>query len=70
MSGDRVIDSGTVTVIDTPSGRLLTEWATRDGKAWMIAGPGSATSIASAVATMMRRLPAQEAWYSYRKVIQ
>ena len=70
MSGAPVIDSGTVTVIDTPSGRLLTEWATRDGKAWMIAGPGSATTIASAVATMMRRLPAQEAWYSYRKVIQ
>lgn len=70
MSGAPVIDSGTVTVIDTPSGRLLTEWATRDGKAWMIAGPGSATTIASAVATMMRRLPAQDAWYSYRKVIQ
>lgn len=70
MSGDPVIDCGAVTVIDTPAGRLLTEWAIRDGKSWMIAGPGSATNIASAVATMMRRLPAQEAWYSYRKVIQ
>jgi hypothetical protein len=65
-----VIDSGAVTIIDTPVGRLLTEWTTRDGQSWMIAGPGSATSIASAVATMMRRLPAHEAWYSYRKVIQ
>jgi len=70
ISADPVIDSGTVTVIDTPAGRLLTERTTRDGKSWMIAGPGSATTIASAVATMMRRLPAQEAWYSYRKVIQ
>jgi hypothetical protein len=70
VAGNAVIDSGTVTVIDTPAGRLLTEWASRDGKSWMIAGPGSATSIASAVATMMRRLPAHEAWYSYRKVIQ
>jgi hypothetical protein len=70
MAGNPVIESGAVTVIDTPAGRLLTEWAVRDGKSWMIAGPGSATNIASAVATMMRRLPAQEAWYSYRKVIQ
>jgi hypothetical protein len=70
VAGNAVIDSGTVTVIDTPAGRLLTEWASRDGKSWMIAGPGSATNIASAVATMMRRLPAQEAWHSYRKVIQ
>ena len=70
VAGNPVIDSGAVTIIDTPAGRLLTEWAIRDGKSWMIAGPGSATNIASAVATMMRRLPAQEAWYSYRKVIQ
>ena len=65
-----VIGAGSVTVIDTPAGRLLTECAVRDGKSWMIAGPGSDTNIASAVTTMMRRLPAQEAWHSYRKVIQ
>lgn len=67
---DPVIGAGPVTVIDTPAGRLLTEFAVRDGKSWMIAGPGSDTNIASAVTTMMRRLPAQEAWHSYRKVIQ
>ena len=70
LTTDAFINSGPVTVIDTPAGRLLTEWATRDGKSWMIAGPGSATTITSAVSTMMRRLPAQEDWHSYRKVIQ
>ena len=70
VAGDPVIGAGAVTVIDTPAGRLLTECAMRDGKSWMVAGPGSTTTIASAVTTMMRRLPAQEAWYSYRKVIQ
>jgi len=70
VTGNPVFDLGAVTIIDTPSGRLLIEWAIRDGKSWIFAGPGSAANITSAVATMMRRLPAQEAWYSYRKVIQ
>jgi hypothetical protein len=35
----------------------------------MILGPGTASNLTSAVTRMMRRLPANEEWYSYRKVV-
>ena len=62
-----VIESGAVTVIDTPSGRLVSERVVRNGKPWMIVSPGSAGTIAAAVRTMMRRLPAYDAGHSYGK---
>ncbi len=58
-----------VTIIDTPQGRLLAERVHRAGRSWLIVSPGSATAIASAVQTLMRRLPAREAWYSHRKAV-
>jgi hypothetical protein len=63
------IDQGAVTIIDTPQGRLVSEHVTRAGKSWMIVSPGSAANIASAVLKMVRRLPAQDEWYSHRKVV-
>lgn len=63
------IGAGTVTVIDTPRGRLVSEQVKRGERSWMIVGPGSAGSISSAVLTMMRNLPAREGWYSYRKAV-
>lgn len=62
-----VIEPGAVTVIDTPQGRLVSERVSRDGRAWMIVGPATTADIASAVRRMMRRLPAQQSWYSHRK---
>ena len=35
----------------------------------MIVTPGSAATIASAVQTMVRRLPAENHWFSHRKVV-
>ena len=35
----------------------------------MIIAPGTSTNIATAVNRMMRRLPANEEWHSYRKVV-
>lgn len=67
--GCRHIGSGTVTVIDTPRGRLVSEHVSRGGRAWMIVSPGSPSHLASAVLTMMRNLPAHEDWSSYRKVV-
>ena len=58
-----------VTIIDTPQGRLLAERVQRAGRSWLIVSPGSAAAIASAVQTLMRRLPAREAWYSHRKAV-
>lgn len=63
------IDDGAVTIIDAPDGRLVAEHVTSTGRSWMIVAPGTASSIASAVTRMLRRLPAQEAWYSHRKVV-
>ena len=63
------IESGAVTIIDTPVGRLVTERVARAGKSWMIVSPGSPGNISSAVRNMLRRLPAEHDWYSHRKVV-
>ncbi|WP_167108372.1 ESX secretion-associated protein EspG [Mycobacterium sp. DL592] len=63
------IDQGAVTIIDTPQGRLVSEHVSRGGTSWMIVSPGSAGNIASAVQKMVRRLPAEDEWYSHRKVV-
>jgi len=68
-SSRAVIDSGAVTVIDTPSGRLVSERVVRDGRPWMIVSPGSTTNIASAVQKMIRRLPAHNAGHSHGKAV-
>ena len=63
------IETGALTVIDTPEGRLLTEHVIHDGTAWMVITPGSTDALASAVQKLMRRLPAHTAWHSYRKAV-
>ena len=63
------IETGALTVIDTPEGRLLTEHVVHDGTAWMVITPGSTEAVASAVQKLMRRLPASTTWHSYRKAV-
>lgn len=63
------IDHGAVTVIDTPQGRVIVEHISRDGKTWMIVAPGSSPAVAAAMQKMLRRLPAQAEWHSYRKAV-
>jgi len=63
------IEQSVVTIADTPEGRLIGEHFVSDGKRWMIIAPGTSSSIATAVNQMMRRLPANEEWHSYRKVV-
>lgn len=63
------IEQGAVTIIDTPQGRLVSEHVSRGGTSWMIVSPGSAGNIAQAVQKMVRRLPAEDEWYSHRKVV-
>lgn len=64
------IAEGTVTIIDTPHGRLLSERVDREGRTWMIVGPGSASAIRRAVIAMLRRTSARAEWYCHRKVVQ
>ena len=63
------VDSGAVTIIDTPQGRLLCEHIVREGRSWMIVAPGTAGGIAAAVAQLVRRLPADNDWYSQRRAV-
>jgi hypothetical protein len=65
----KYFEESVVTIADTPEGRLIGEHFVSDGKRWMIIAPGTGSSIASAVNRMMRRLPANEEWYSYRKIV-
>ena len=64
------VDAGTVTIIDSPQGRLVSERITRDGKTWMVVSPGSARQIGSAVHKLMRCLPAGHVPYPHRKVVK
>ncbi|BAX95070.1 ESX secretion-associated protein EspG [Mycobacterium shigaense] len=63
------VEPGAVTVIDTPEGRLVAEHVRSAGTKWMIIAPGNKNNIATAINQMMRRLPADQEWYSYRKVV-
>jgi EspG family len=63
------IEHSVVTIIDSPEGRMVAEHVPSAGKSWMVIAPGTVTNIAAAVNQMLRRLPANEEWYSYRKVV-
>jgi hypothetical protein len=63
------IEQGAVTIIDTPEGRLVAEHVHTAGKKWMIIAPGTKRHIGAAINHMVRRLPADQEWYSYRKVV-
>jgi hypothetical protein len=63
------IEQSAVTIIDTPEGRIVAEHEPSGGKKWMILAPGTTSNITAAVNRMMRRLPANDEWFSYRKVV-
>ena len=63
------IEQGAVAIIDTLQGRLVAEHIASGGARWMIIAPGTRTNVASAIHHMVRRLPAEEEWHSYRKVV-
>lgn len=63
------IESSAVSIIDTGEGRLVAEQVSSAGKKWMIIAPGTNSNIAAAINHMVRRLPADQEWFSYRKVV-
>jgi hypothetical protein len=63
------VEETAVTIADTPEGRLVGEHYRSGGKRWMVIAPGTASSIGDAVNRMVRRLPANQEWFSYRKVV-
>ncbi len=63
------VEHGSVTIYDTPEGRLLVEHAPNGGRKWMIVSPGSVANITTAISGMLRRLPAREEWFSHRRIV-
>ena len=63
------IEQSAVAIIDTLQGRLVAEHVTAAGKKWMIVAPGTKSNVASAINHMLRRLPADQEWHSYRKIV-
>jgi EspG family len=63
------VEPSVATIIDTPEGRLVAEHTYSGGKKWMIIAPGSKSNVAAALNHLVRRLPADHEWYSYRKVV-
>lgn len=63
------IEPGSVTIIDTPAGRVTTEQVISAGKRWVIVAPGAPSNIAAAIGHMLQRLPASHDWHSYRKAV-
>jgi hypothetical protein len=63
------VEQSAVTIIDTPEGRIIAEHEPSGGKKWMILAPGTTGNITAAVNRMLRRLPANDEWFSYRKVV-
>lgn len=66
------VEPSVVTIIDTPQGRLVAEHTYSGGlagKKWMIIAPGTRSNVAAALNRLVRRLPADQEWYSYRKIV-
>lgn len=63
------IDPDAVTIIDGPSGRLLSEPINRDGRNWIVVSPGTPGQIAAAIRAMLRRCPVEQEGHSNRKAV-
>jgi|ERR1700761_699522 len=63
------VGDSTVSVVDTPAGRVCIESVTSGQRRYQILSPGSRSDISGAVQRLIRRLPAGEEWFSYRRVV-
>ncbi|ORB72390.1 ESX secretion-associated protein EspG [Mycobacterium scrofulaceum] len=63
------VGDSTVSLIDTPAGRVCVENVISGQRRYQILSPGSRSDISGAVQRLIRRLPAGEDWYSYRRVV-
>jgi hypothetical protein len=63
------VGDSTVSIVDTPAGRVCVESVISGQRRYQILSPGSRTDISGAVQRLIRRLPAGEEWFSYRRVV-
>ena len=64
-----VVGDSTVSIVDTPAGRVCVESVTSGQRRYQVLSPGSRSDVGGAVQRLIRRLPAGEEWYSYRRVV-
>lgn len=64
-----LIGDTAVTIIDTPAGRICVESVMSGRRRYQVLSPGSRGDISGAVQRLIRRLPAGDEWYSYRRVV-
>ncbi|BBX75584.1 ESX secretion-associated protein EspG [Mycobacterium shinjukuense] len=64
-----VVGDSTVAIVDTPAGRICVECVPSGRRRYQVLSPGSRSDIAGAIQRLIRRLPAGEEWYSYRRVV-
>lgn len=63
------VGDSTVSIIDTPAGRVCVENVISGQRRYQILSPGSRSDISGAVQRLIRRLPAGDEWYSFRRVV-
>ncbi|HEX5256456.1 MAG TPA: ESX secretion-associated protein EspG [Mycobacterium sp.] len=63
------VGNSTVSIVDTPAGRICIESVTSGQRQYQILSPGSRTDIGGAIQRLIRRLPAGDEWHSYRRVV-
>ncbi|KBZ69476.1 ESX-2 secretion-associated protein EspG2 [Mycobacterium [tuberculosis] TKK-01-0051] len=63
------VGESTVSIVDTPAGRICIESVTSGQRQYQILSPGSRTDIGGAIQRLIRRLPAGDEWHSYRRVV-
>ncbi|MGV0627692.1 ESX secretion-associated protein EspG [Mycolicibacter minnesotensis] len=59
----------TVTISDTPAGRVCMENIDNGGRRYQIISPGSRGDVADAILRLIGRLPAGADWHSHRRVV-
>lgn len=64
-----VVGDTAVAIVDTPAGRVCVENVDHGGRRFQVVAPGSRQDIAAAIIRLIRRLPAGEDWYSYRRAV-
>ncbi|BBX99044.1 ESX secretion-associated protein EspG [Mycobacterium lacus] len=64
-----VVGDSTVAIVDSPAGRICVESVASGQRRYQVLSPGSRSDIGGAVQRLVRRLPAGEQWYSYRRVV-
>lgn len=64
-----LIGDTAVAIVDTPAGRICVESVTSGQRRYQVLSPGSRGDIGGAVQRLIRRLPAGDEWYSYRRVV-